>query len=473
MAVLNKKEWQETFDIIVIGSGAAGLSAAIEAKITGADVIVFEKMKITGGNTRISDGALAAADNFLQKEKNIEDSPQLFFYDMMQTGKGLNHPELVKTVTEQSAAAIDWTCNELNIRYLNRLDRFGGHSAARCVTTQSHSGIDLIKAMVAKFTSLNGIIRTQCCLKRLITDQSGSITGIEIQEGNQSPDKVSGAMEKKIRARKAVVMATGGFANDIRFRSFLDPRLDDSVKTTNQKGATAEGLIQALDINAFPVHLSHIQLGPWGCVHEKGYGKGGRFASYAVYPAGILIDPVTGLRIANEWGSRKVRSDAILKTGRSCIGIVDAQGAEKELASLAHCLETGKVKAFDTISDLAAAYKIPDALLQKTLNTYHDTIDQGIKDPFGKPLSPSTPKIECPPFYAIHLWPKVHYTSGGVGINSRAEVLDLHQNPIPRLYAAGEVTGGIHGAGRLGGCALTECIVFGRIAGKNAAHTSF
>lgn len=110
--------------------------------------------------------------------------------------------------------------------------------------------------------------------------------------------------------------------------------------------------------------------------------------------------------------------------------------------------------------------------MQTTLNDYHDAIDQGKTDSFGKPLTPSTPKISSPPFYAIHLWPKVHYTPGGVGINKNAQVLDLNQKPIPGLYAAGEVSGGIHGASRLGTCALTECLVFGRIAGKEAAVLS-
>jgi len=165
--------------------------------------------------------------------------------------------------------------------------------------------------------------------------------------------------------------------------------------------------------------------------------------------------------------------DAILRAGHSCIGIVDAKGAQKDLASLAHCLKKDRINAFDTISDLALAYKIPETMLQKTLSVYHDTIDLGIKDQFGKPLFPSTPKIECPPFYCIRLWPKIHYTSGGIGINSRAQALDLNQNPIPMLFAAREVTGGVHGAGRLDGCALTGCIVIGRIAGKNAAAGTF
>ncbi len=460
--------WHEEADITVIGSGLAGLSAAIEARRAGAGVMVFEKMNITGGNTRISDGALAAPGNYLQKRLAIDDSPQLFFDDMMRAGLGLNHPELVRTVAEQAAETIDWTREELGVRYLDRLDRFGGHSAARSVTTRSHLGVDIIKAQTAKLKALGVEIRTRCLLKRLLTDKSGSVIGVEIQEGYRFPDDHTGR-RKRIRAKRAVVLATGGFGNDVRFRSLLHPGLDRSVQTTNHRGATAEGIVAAMHIGAFPVHLSWIQLGPWGCADEKGYGKGARFASYSVFPAGILIDPAAGLRIVNEWADRRIRADAMMKAGHPCVGIVDAKGAEKDPDSLKNGLQTHKIRAFDDISGLAKAYGVPVEALKKTLTTYNRAIQEGKPDAFGKPLTPSTPQIVLPPFYAIRLWPKVHYTPGGVGITPKAQVLNLDGDPIPRLYAAGEMCGGVHGASRLGSCALTECLVFGRIAGKEAA----
>ena len=184
-------KWSESADVVVIGSGLAGLAAAIEAAQAGATVAVFEKMKITGGNTRISDGALAAPGNYLQKERNLEDSIELFCDDMMRAGLGLNHPELVRTFAEHAAGTIDWTREELGVEYLDRLDRFGGHSVARSVTTRSHCGADIIKAQVAKLTSLRVDIRTRCLLNRLIPDSSGSVTGVEIQEGYHFPVRVT------------------------------------------------------------------------------------------------------------------------------------------------------------------------------------------------------------------------------------------------------------------------------------------
>lgn len=119
--------------------------------------------------------------------------------------------------------------------------------------------------------------------------------------------------------------------------------------------------------------------------------------------------------------------------------------------------------------DLAVTFQMPVSAIKKTIQDYNDTIDQGKPDPFGKPVPSSTLKISSPPFYAIRLWPKVHFTPGGISINRQTQVLDIDQKPISGLYAAGEVTGGVHGSTRLGNCALTECIVFGRIAGKQAS----
>jgi len=245
--------------------------------------------------------------------------------------------------------------------------------------------------------------------------------------------------------------------------------LDGSIQTTNQKGATAEGLIAALRLKAFPVHLSWIQLGPWGCPDEKGYGKGGRFASYCIFPAGIVVDPATGFRIVNEWADRRKRSDAMMKTAHPCIGIVDAVGADQDAESLHQCLKSGKVKAFQRINDLANAFGIPCVSLEQALSIYNEAIAAGKSDQFGKTLGDKAFPIATPPFYAISLYPKVHYTPGGIGIDTNAQVIDLSGHAIPRLYAAGEVTGGVHGASRLGGNALTECLVFGRIAGRSAA----
>jgi flavocytochrome c len=461
-------EWDEHKDIIIVGSGLAGLSAAIEANQAGASVVVLEKMKVTGGNTRISDGGVAAPNNYLQKKQGMEDSPELFYEDMLKAGLGLNHPDLVKVVAEKATEAIDWTRDTLGVKYLDRLDRFGGHSVARCLTTQTHSGAEIIKAQSTLLKQKGVEIRTRCRLTRLQTGGRGAVHGVQVRSDYKFPDDDSGAL-KNIHANRAVILATGGFGNDIQFRMIQNPGLDESVSSTNHRGATAEALIAALELRAAPVHLSWIQLGPWGCADEKGYGRGASFASYSVYPAGILVNPATGRRIVNEWTDRRRRCDAIFKAGHICVGIVDAAGAELAAESLQHCLKRGSVKHFETLTELASAFEMPNGQLEMTVKIYNQSVKKGERDPFGKPLANDAKPLVKPPFYAIRLWPKVHYTPGGVGINSKAQVMDLDNRPIPHLFAAGEVCGGIHGASRLGSCSLTECIVFGRIAGQQAA----
>ncbi len=462
-------ECDEQADVVIIGSGVAGLSAAIEASEAGASVIVLEKMKVTGGNTRISGGAVAAPNNYLQAKRGIEDSPQLFYKDMIKSGLGLNYPHLLKVVAEKANEAIDWTRDHLGVKYLDRIDRFGGHSVARCLTTKSHAGVDFIKAQSHWLKQKGVNIRTRCQLTRLLTDSQGAVCGVKIRSDYQFPGEKSGT-SMNIKADRAVILATGGFGNDIGFRMMQNPTLDESLGTTNHRGATAEGLITALKIGAAPVHLSWIQLGPWACADEKGYGRGASFASYAVYPAGILVDPATGRRIVNEWTDRRRRCDAIFETGHVCVGIVDDRGAQVAETSLQSCLKSGTVKAYATLTDLASAHGMPKGQLEQTVRRYNRAVREGGQDPFGKPLVEGAHPMEKPPFYAIRLWPKVHYTPGGVGINSKAQVLNLNNRPIPQLFAAGEVCGGIHGASRLACCALTECIVFGRIAGQQAAE---
>lgn len=460
--------FHEEIDVAVVGSGAAGLSAAIEAREAGASAIVFEKRRVTGGNTRLADGGLAGAGNFLQKARGVADSPERFFEDMRTAGLGLNHPRLAMRVAGEAAGAIDWTRSRLGVEYLDRLDRFGGHSAARCLTIRKFSGRDLVKALVAAAGNVGAEIRTRAALRGFRIGADGAVTGIDLAVGGNPRTGLPGE-PRAVRVRRGVVLAAGGYGEDVRFRSLQNPLLDERVGTTNHPGATAEALIAALEIRAAPVHLSWIQTGPWSCADEPGYGVGARFASYGVYIAGILVDPASGQRIVDEWADRRTRSDAIFRTGHPCVGIADARAAEAEAETHRQAVAKGKVRVFDALPDLARAHGMDPERLEATVARYNRQAAAGERDEFGKALDRGAKPLDRPPFSAIRLWPKVHYTPGGVAIDERARVLDLHGKPIPGLFAAGEVCGGIHGAGRLGSVALPECLVFGRIAGRSAA----
>jgi len=460
--------YDDDYDVVVVGAGFAGLTAAIEACNAGASVLVIEKMRAPGGNSTISDGGIAAAGTPMQQREGIADSPELMYSDMLRAGLGLNHPALVRELAQRSAATVQWSIDYLGVEYLDRLDQFGGHSVPRCFTAANISGATIIKQQVAKLRELGVEIRLQTCLKGFVRDTNGKVSGVSVREGFE-PKQPEGGVERCLRARRGVVLATGGFGADTAFRSAQDPRLDSSVDTTNVRFATAEALIEALRIGAMPVHLSHIQLGPWASPDEKGYGVGPRFGDYVAFQYGLVVSPDTNARIVNELADRKTVADAILAVGKPCIGIADSKAVEESGWSIDRCLQKGVVRSFGTLADLAAFYGLDTEVLAETVERFSGFVARKRDTDFGKPILDSAAPVTHTPYYGMRLWPKVHHTMGGVRIDVNGRVMDIDGHPIAGLYAAGEITGGVHGACRLGSCAITDCLVFGRIAGRNAA----
>ena len=465
------EDWHETFDVVVIGSGFAGLAAAIEARESGASVIVLDKMKAPGGNSVISDGGIAAAGTALQKKYGFDDSPELMYEDMMKAGMGLNYPELVREVAERSNEIFQWSIDYLGVEYMDRVDHFGGHSVHRCYTAANRTGATIINRQVEKAKEIGVEIRLGVCLRSFVLDPEGNVAGVCMLDGYDYRDPTRGS-DLFIKANRAVILATGGFGSDIPFRTSQDPRLTEEIDTTNKPFTTAEALKEALRIGAAPVHLSHIQLGPWTSPDEKGFGVGPVFSDYVVFSYGVVVDPATGKRFINELSDRKTLSDALLKIGHPCIGIADSRAVDSQGWDLGRGLKKGVIKKFDRIEDLAADYGIPVGEFKATVERYNSHVEDGADREFGREVLPDASPIVQPPYFGMRLWPKVHFTMGGVQINIKAQVINLDQEPVKGLYAAGEVTGGVHGACRLGSCAITECLVFGRIAGRNAAGES-
>ncbi|ERJ12311.1 FAD-binding protein [Haloplasma contractile] len=182
----------------------------------------------------------------------------------------------------------------------------------------------------------------------------------------------------------------------------------------------------------------------------------------------MIVDPETGARFVNEMADRKKLADEILKAGHPCIGIADEQAIKNSGWKLNKSLKRNIVRKFDTLTELATYYDIPIKTLTESIKRYNQSIDCKVDQDFDKLIPDNADKLEHPPYYGVRLWPKVHYTMGGLRINRDAQVIDEDKKPIKGLYAAGEVVGGVHGANRLGSCAVIECLVFGRIAGRNA-----
>jgi flavocytochrome c len=465
----NVENWDEITDVVVIGSGFAGLTAAIEAHNSGASVIILEKMMAAGGNSIISDGGIAAAGTKLQKIYKIKDSPELMYKDMLKAGLGINNPELVKVLVNNANDAFQWSIDYLGVEYLDRIDIFGGHSVPRCYTAKNITGTTIIKKQMQKIGELGMEVRFKSYLKGLIQASDGKIVGVVVRENYDYKDSQKGD-DRYIKAEKGVILASGGFGSDVNFRVAQDPRLTEKIGTTNKPFATSEVIKQSIKAGAMPVQLSQIQLGPWASPDEKGYGVGPQFSEYIVFQYGIIVDPDTGERFVNELADRKVLSDQLLSIGHPCIGIADSRAVKESGWNIDSGIKKKVVRKFETLKDLANFYKIPQKDLEKTLNNFNGNFVDGIDKYFGKPLIENSKPIVNPPYYAMRLWPKVHFTMGGIRIDSRARVIDVDGNAIENLYAAGEVTGGVHGASRLGSCSITECMVFGRIAGKNIAN---
>lgn len=466
------ESWDEEFDVVVIGSGFAGLAAAHEATKAGASVVVLEKMRVPGGNSIINGGVWSLPGTPIQAAAGIEDSPERLVDDMMAAGLDLNHRPLAEKLADESLDALMWSIDELGVEYIEEGSQLGGHSVPRTYTTHNQSGSGIVTRQLATLAELGIQPRTQVLMRQLLRDEDGRVKGVAIGENYRHPDD-NDTPSRFIKANRAVVLATGGFGNDVAFRMMQDPRLTDAFDATNQPGSTSEALRQALRIGCAPVQLSWIQLGPWTSPDERGMGLAWTFALVCAQ-WGLWVDTLTGTRVVNELADRKTRADALIAAGNHGIAFCDAGGYRYAEAipddRMERLLEREVVRRFDSLEAMAAAYEMPLEPLQETIERFNVSVEAGEDAEFGRYLQAEQFPIGEPPFYVSRLAPKIHHTMGGVAIDTDSRALDvLTGEPIPGLFAAGEVTGGVHGASRLGGVAVGDCLVFGRTAGRNAA----
>lgn len=459
-------KWDRTVDVLVVGSGFSGLSAAIEARTNGADVLCIEKMPTVGGNSILSAGGFAAPGNDLQVAAGIKDSPELLLEDMLKSGGHLNNVECAKVVAYGALDGYRWAKDFLGVKF-DRLGYQGGHSVARSACYMKGTGANMIGPMMNKLKELGVPVKTRCRLMNLVTDEKGAVIGAEIREGYRFPKEESGKTVF-IRTRKGVVIGSGGFSQNVKLRSLHDARLGPQLESTNQPGATGDAMVAAFRAGATSVHMDWIQLGPWTSPDEKGFGVCPKFVESSV-GYGFMVDPKTGSRFVNETGNRKVRSDAIIATGHPAVLLVSEKNAKHVPPSTIEAgLKNGAIRRFGSIDEAAGFYRIDPASLQKALARWNEAIAQK-KDPdFGAKIFDDTERNEGV-FYGCRLWPRVHYCQGGIAVNAKAQALNDDLEVIPGLYAAGECTGGVHGMVRLGTVSIADCVVFGRVAGKNAA----
>lgn len=487
-AATNEKEvkFDEEYDVIVIGSGFAGSMATLKALERGLKVLMVEKMGRSGGNSVINVGNMAVPNNEYQKEKGIKDSKELFIADCLKDGLNLNHVDLLEVIYDRANEAYEYL-KTIGVEFSSKVISASGHSVMRAVQVKVASGSGYIRPMHKKIEeNPNALIKKRTKFDEFVLDGSGKVVGIKCRENykfdgelkSDDLENTSGEV-KFIKAKKGVILAAGGFSSDKWFRAQQVPYLKTDIDTVSQPGATAGALTAAVNIGANPLLLSWIQLNPYTNPTEKGFGTSAVFTNHCSNDYGLSVNPKTGKRFMNEHAGRKIKCDAIFK--------VMAEGANNDNYPVNICdqaavdannplytskgVESGSIKKFNTLEELAKAYGIPVEPFLKTVADFNGYVKEG-KDPeFGKPLTKADVHgidVSKPPFYASLSTPKILYCMGGVQINAKAEVISMNtQKPIPGLYACGEITGGVQGGGRLGTMSMSDCMVFGMIAGEN------
>jgi len=441
----------ETTDVVVIGAGGAGYTAAITAHDSGAKVILLEKQPIPGGNTMLAAGGMNAAETRFQKEKGIKDSVDLMFEDTMKGGQNLNDPALVKILAKNSAGSIDWLTS-LGAD-MSDVGRMGGSSVNRTHRPKGGAAVgahlnDVLK-MNAEKRKID--VRVNSKVVKILEDDRGGVIGVVV-EGKHS---------KLYRIlAKAVVNTAGGFSANPEKVAYYKPELK-GMTTSNQPGATGDGVDLGAAAGGQLMDMDQIQIHPT-------VSAGSRILiTEAVRGNGAILVNAEGKRFVNELSTRDKVSAAILsQTNKSAFLIFD-EGIQKSLKQIHGYFVLDLVSEGATVKDLAAKIKVPTDALETTLETYNKAYDQKNDTEFKRPDMPRP--IRTPGFYAIEIRPGVHYTMGGLKINTDAQVMSKDGVPIKGFFAAGEVTGGVHGANRLGGNSISETITFGRIAGENAA----
>lgn len=438
----------EATDIVIIGAGGAGLSAAKIASDAGAKVIVLEKMAFVGGNTNYATGGLNAAETEQQAAKGIDDSIEQFYEDTMKGGKNLNNPDLVKVLTENSAATVKWLIS-LGAD-LTDVGRLGGATNNRTHRPTGGAGIGAhVVSVLDKAAEEVADIRTNSKVVAITYDSNG-VNGVDVETDDGSYHV----------SAKAIIIASGGFGASQEKIVRYKPELK-GFGTTNHPGATGDALDLVSPLNVALVDIEQIQ------THPTVVPVKNKMITEAVRGNGAILVNRDAARFISELETRDVVSEAELDQNGQTAFLFFDQGVRDSLKSIEQYAKAGLLTEAATISELATAMDLDGALLEASVDKYNAYVDRGSDPDFNRSDLPR--KLETAPFYMIEVGPAVHHTMGGLKIDTETHVYNKDGEIIPGLFAAGEVTGGVHGANRLGGNAMADITTFGQIAGAQAA----
>lgn len=449
------------YDVVVIGAGGAGLTAAITAKQGGASVVILEKNGFAGGNTMVSGGGLNVAGSDLQQKKGIADSTEKFTEDTLKGGDNKNNPALVGIMARSSVAAYNWLRDDIGVPFIQeRVQQFGGHSVPRACIPVGNTGYTITDALLKKCEQMGIDIFYQTKAVKLVKEND-SVSAVEAENGGKTVT---------FKANKGVVLATGGFGANVTMRTKYNSAYGEEYKTTCIQAAQGDGIVMALDIGAKLVDMDYIQVYPT-CNPLTGIIS---YVANSRFDGAVLVNK-EGHRFTNEGGRRDVISQAILAQTGKCAYLV--WGSEIESVgnmTQIHSKEFEQMKEMklivqaDSLEDAAKEAGLDVQAFLAEIAEYNSFVD-GKKDPKYQKTG-AFRKIENAPFYIQTVTPSTHHTMGGVAIDESTRVQSEAGGTIGNLCAAGEVVGGIHGTNRLGGNAITDVVVFGRIAGKTVSQ---
>ena len=498
---VKEKRPDETIDtdIVIVGGGGAGMTAAIEAANAGKKIVTLESQGMAGGNSIRSTGGMNAGKTPEQDKNNFDeaagvektlktaeekyadnatitalaatvreqwaayqaapsgyfDSVELFELDTMIGGKGINNPELVHALASNSADAIQWL--ESIGAPLPSVSSFGGDSVKRIhrpVNAEGKTvsvGTFMLPILEENAKKLGADLRLETRAKKLLVDESGKIVGVEAE----------GPTGEKVTVNaKAVILASGGFGANLEMVTKYRPELEGFM-TTNAKGALGDGILMGEEVDAATVDLEQIQIHPTVEMNTAA------LITEGLRGDGAILVNSNGQRFTDEVGTRDAVSAAEIKQPGSFAYLIVDQAMVDASNVIQGYIKKGYTTQGESYAALAEALQIDPTAFETTMNEWNAAVEAKTDSQFGR-TSFASP-LNTAPYYAIKVTPGVHHTMGGLKINSEAEVLTADGNKIPGLFAAGEVTGGVHGANRLGGNAVADFVVFGRIAGKQAA----
>ncbi|MBE1726984.1 flavocytochrome c [Lactiplantibacillus plantarum] len=437
------------YDVVIIGSGGAGLTAAIQAHELGLNPVILEKMPKIGGNTTRASSGMNAAETNVQLHHHIVDSFGDFYGETLKGGGGMNNQALLKFFTEHSALAIDWLADH-GIK-LDDLTITGGMSVMRTHRPSSMAPI-------------GGFLVTEL-LKQVAADQLPLFTDVKVDELVVEAGKISGVKATTpdgavTITAGAVLLATGGFGAN---KTLLGQYRDDlkNYQTTNQPGATGDGILLAQAIGAKLVDMDQVQVHPTvqqDTDHAYLIGE-------AVRGEGAILVDNQGARFVNELDTRKNVTAAIDQLGGTGAYLIFDRGIRDRVKAVEFYDHIGLVKTGTDLETLATATGLDAATLKQTVADWNQAVANHNDAAFNRTTGMDR-DIAAGPFYSIHIAPAVHYTMGGIAINPATQVLNQDERPIAGLFAAGEVVGGLHGNNRIGGNSIAETVIFGRQAGQ-------